>query len=191
VADVDGQGEQVLLHVCCGPCAIHPYRALVAEGFRPVVFFYGPNIQPFREYERRLEALREFGRGEALPLLVARDYRPEEHLRATLELRRDRTRRCRACYDLRLTETARRAESEGIRLFTTTLLVSPRQLHEEVRLAGERAAGTVGDQAGFLYRNFRPGYRESVTVSRAMGLYRQPYCGCLWSEAERYARRGT
>ncbi len=233
-------GEPILLHVCCGPCAIYPVRALRAEGFEPTGYFANPNIQPSREYRRRLEALRQYAETEKLPLIVREDYRPEEHLRATIEAPADRNKRCRACYDLRLGEAARKARELGFERFTTTLLVSPYQLHRAVREAGEEAAalagaggapggapwGTPGSTPGsapgsdtgasrgagavdataagaagpdtgggpasaappleFVYRDFRPGWKEGVKASLDLGLYRQPYCGCLWSEVERY-----
>lgn len=182
------ESREVLLHVCCGPCAIHPHRALREEGLSPTGFFYNPNIQPSREFRRRLETLRDYARREALPLVVHEDYWPGEHLEATLKVSRDRGNRCRACYDLRLGETARRAAALGLGAFSTTLLVSPYQLHDEVRLSGERAAAATQGKVRFLYRDFRPGWPDAVRVSREMNLYRQPYCGCLWSEVERYER---
>jgi len=184
-------GRTCLLHICCGPCAVYPHRALAAEGWRPLGFFYNPNIQPFREYQHRLETLKDYGARAGLPLVVAEGYHPEEHLRRTLGVFADRERRCPACYELRLCEAAREAARRGLDTFTTTLLVSPYQLHDEVRRAGEKAAAETGGKVSFLYRDFRPGWREGVAVSREMGLYRQPYCGCLWSEVERYGRRGS
>ncbi len=179
-------GRPILLHVCCGPCAIYPRRALRAEGFAPTGFFYNPNIQPSQEYRRRLETLGDYAAREDLPLVVREGYKPEEHLGVTLEVHGDRKRRCRACYDLRLGEAAREAAARGVGEFTSTLLVSPYQLHSQVREAGERAAQASGGKVRFVYRDFRPGWREGIAASREMGLYRQPYCGCLWSEMERY-----
>ncbi|RJQ08737.1 MAG: hypothetical protein C4551_04710 [Bacillota bacterium] len=178
----------MLLHVCCGPCAVHPHRALVAEGYSPLGFFFNPNIQPSREYRRRLDTAQDYASRSGLDLEVAGGYRPELHLEATLPVRKDRDVRCRACYDLRLTEAAREATARGLGEFTTTLLVSPYQLHDEVRRAGEAAAERAGGEVRFTYRDFRPGWREGVALSRELGLYRQPYCGCLWSEVERYER---
>jgi len=178
--------DAVLLHVCCGPCAVYPHRALTAEGLRPTGFFFNPNVQPSREHRRRLETLDAYAGRSGLPLVVPGGYRPEVHLAATIEKAWDRPRRCRACYELRFTETAREAVAQGYQAFTSTLLVSPYQLHDEVRSAGELAAATTGGKVSFLYRDFRPGWPEGVAASREMGLYRQPYCGCLWSETERY-----
>jgi len=178
--------RRVLLHVCCGPCAIYPHRALKDEGLEVTGFFYNPNIQPSREFRRRLETLRDYASGAGLELAVRDDYHPEEHLEVTLGRHDRRRERCRACYELRLGETAREAAARGYPAFTTTLLVSPHQLHEEVRRAGEAAAAATGGKVEFLYRDFRAGWREGVKVSLDLGLYRQPYCGCLWSEVERY-----
>lgn len=184
-----GKGTPILLHVCCGPCAVYPHRALREEGFAPTGFFYNPNIQPSQEHRHRLETLGDYAARAGLPLVAKEGYRPEEHLRRTLEVHSDRKARCRACYDLRLGEAAREAVARGFGAFTSTLLVSPYQLHAQVRDAGESAAAAAGGPVRFLYRDFRPGWREGVQASREMGLYRQPYCGCLWSEAERYERR--
>ncbi len=161
----------------------------MAEGFEAAGLYYNPNIQPSREFRRRLETLREYAAEAGLSLIEAGPYRPDEHLGATLPVWDDRASRCRTCYELRLERTAREAVARGFDAFTTTLLVSPYQLHEEVRRAGERAAAAgAGGAAVFLYRDFRPGWRETLEASREMGLYRQPYCGCLWSEVERYER---
>lgn len=185
---VEPTGERggLLLHTCCGPCSIYPYRALSAEGYRPTGFFYNPNIQPSREYRRRLETLREFAASVDMPLAVAESYQPGIHLEATLPNRGERLERCRACYRLRVGETAREAARRGVPAFTTTLLVSPYQLHDEVREAGTAAAAANGVE--FVYRDFRNGWQDGVRASRDLGLYRQPYCGCLWSEVERYDR---
>jgi hypothetical protein len=123
-----------------------------------------------------------------LPVSVREDYEPQKHLRATVDFWADRSTRCRACYELRLGETAREATARGFPGFSTTLLVSPYQQHDEVRRAGESAADRSGGTLSFVYRDFRPGYGNGVRKSRELELYRQPYCGCLWSEVERYER---
>jgi len=183
--------RRVLLHVCCGPCSIYPHRALESEGLAVTGFFHNPNIQPSREFRRRLETLEEYARRAGLDLIVRGDYHPEEHLEVTLGLHDQRRSRCRACYELRLDEAAREAAERGYPAFTSTLLVSPYQLHKEVRKAGEAAAARTGGRVEFLYRDFREGWKEGVKASLEMGLYRQPYCGCLWSEVERYESSGS
>jgi len=186
----DVGSREILVHVCCAPCLLYPRRALEEEGFAVRAYFYNPNVQPSQEYRRRLQTLRDYAERTGLDLEVSEGYRPEEHLAVTLDRHADRAVRCRACYELRLAEAAREARRRGIGLFTTTLLVSPYQVHREVRWAGDAAAAAAGGSVEFVYRDFRPGWREGVRLSRELGLYRQPYCGCLWSEVERYGRSG-
>lgn len=172
-----------MVHACCGPCLAAPARELAAEGHEPVAYWYNPNVQPYREYRRRLEAFREWARREGWPAAVDDVYDVDYFLRAVA---REREGRCPRCYADRLAHAARRAAAEGCEAFTTTLLISPHQDHAAVREAGERAAGEGVD---FFYRDFRPLDAESHRLAREAGLYLQGYCGCLYSEEERYRKR--
>lgn len=178
---------RVLLHTCCGPCSCYPVKALRGEGHDLTAFFFNPNIHPYREFEKRLGALREFAAGEGLDVVVRDDYDIESYLRRALAAP-TKPMRCRCCYAIRLDETAREAQERGFEAFSTTLLASPYQDHESVREAGEEASGNRGIR--FLYRDFRPGWPETMSIAREKGLYRQGYCGCIFSEAERYHRQG-
>ncbi|MGE5542674.1 MAG: epoxyqueuosine reductase QueH [Bacillota bacterium] len=178
---------RVLLHTCCGPCSCYPVRSLRREGHDLTALFYNPNIHPYREFERRLDTLRQFAEGEGLEVIVRDDFDIHSYLRGALEAPTKRD-QCRLCYAPRLGEAAREARERGFDAFSTTLLVSPYQDHESVRDAGEAAA--AGHGVGFLYRDFRPGWRETMEAARLKGLYRQGYCGCIFSEAERYRRQG-
>jgi len=175
---------KVLLHTCCGPCTIYPLRILRETGCEPVGYFFNPNIHPSLEYRRRAETLAAYAQTQALPMLWAEGYAMEAFFRAVAGREDDR---CRHCYTLRLAEAARMAKVRGCGGFTTTLLYSKFQKHDLIRELGDR----VGQENGipFVYRDFREGWQEGVRVSREIGMYRQPYCGCLYSEKERYGRR--
>lgn len=173
---------KVLLHVCCGPCALYPVQDLRRRGYPVTGFFANPNIHPYQEYFKRREAAREVARQLELPLCFEEDYRPEVYFREVVFREAER---CRFCYLLRLKEAAKRAREEGFEGFTTTLLVSPWQKHELIQEAGEEAAQEF--KVPFLYFDWRSGYREGRRKAREMGLYSQQYCGCLFSERERYA----
>ncbi len=174
-------GGRLLLHICCGPCTIHPLEVLRAEGWEVHGYFYNPNVHPYTEYRRRAETLAAYAAGVGLPLTVAPDYPVEEFLRQVVFREGER---CRFCYGLRLRRAARVAREGKFDAFTTTLLVSPYQKHDLIREMALRVASEEGVE--FLYRDFRPGFREAQARARALGMYRQPYCGCLYSEKERY-----
>jgi hypothetical protein len=158
---------------------------VVLEGYRELGYdvtglFCNPNIHPWKERERRLESLREYASRAGMELLVDGAYPLEENLRMLLSAEN----RCSACFADRLEETARRAAEGGFRRFATTLTVSPYQRPDLILAAGETAARKSG--VAFSYRDYRPAFRRSVGISRSLGLYRQPYCGCVMSERDRY-----
>ena len=176
-------GESLLVHVCCGPCAIVPLRELAGEGFALHGVFYNPNVHPLQEYARRREGARQVAGRLSVGLdCLDGEYVPAAYFRLTAGRAEDR---CAPCYRLRLARTARLARERGFSAFTTTLLSSVFQKHERIREAGLAAEAEAGGPA-FLYRDFRPAFREGVRLSREWGVYRQRYCGCLFSEMERY-----
>ncbi len=175
---------RVLVHLCCGPCAIVPVSALKAQGFEVTGYFSNPNIHPLTEYLRRRETLLQAARLLDIPVLFPdAEYQPRVFFQAVTGREEER---CPPCYALRLEPTARAAREMGFTAFTTSLLYSKYQKHEAIRQAGLAAAQAQG--LDFLYQDFREGWKEGVTRSKEWGLYRQQYCGCLYSEAERYAR---
>ncbi len=180
-----GHGR-ILLHVCCGPCGTYPALRLREEGFEVVAFWYNPNIHPFSEHERRREALWRFARAVDLPVIEFPDYEMVAFLRAVCGQEAFRT-RCAVCYRMRLERTAQVARTEGFAAFTTTLLISPHQEEELIRRIGEEA----GKKAGlpFHYERFRRGWGERGRLAKAYDLYRQDYCGCVYSEWERRTGR--
>lgn len=176
----------ILLHICCGPCAAYPLQVLRAEGHEVRGWFFNPNIHPFQEFRRRLAALEEFSRARDLTVEYDREYGLRGFLRQVVFHEETR---CLRCYELRLTAVARRARESGADAFTSTLLYSRYQNHAALKNLGERLAAEYG--VIFYYRDFREGWQEGIEMSVEMGLYRQPYCGCIYSEEERYdpARR--
>jgi len=173
----------VLLHTCCGPCTIHPLEALRGEGLSVTGFFYRHNIHPYRECQRREETLQAYAQQQSLPLIVTPGYDLEGFLRHAVFRESER---CRVCYHDRLQAAALEARRGGFAAFSSTLLYSRHQQHEVIRGLGEAIARETGVE--FLYRDFRPGWQAGIAASKALGMYRQPYCGCIYSEKDRYFR---
>lgn len=177
---------KILLHACCGPCLVMPLSRLSAEGEKICVHFFNPNIHPYAEWKRRLDTLSEHCSREGATLLPVAGYDPRGWFR---EVSHRETRRCALCYRLRLFEAAKIAKKGKFDCFTSTLLYSKYQNHELIRSTGEEVAEEVG--IPFLYRDFRPDWDAGVAASRELGMYRQGYCGCLYSEIERYAGKDS
>lgn len=173
---------RVLTHVCCGPCFTAVHETLAASGHRIGALYFNPNIQPVGEYRRRLAYLTVFCRSESVDLTVG-DYDILKFFK-NVAGHTDKQDRCRRCYRLRLMSTALTAAQNDFDAFTTTLLLSPWQFHDNLKTVAQE----IGDRVGvrFLYRDFRPAYRRSVEISKAHGMYRQKYCGCLFSDNERH-----
>lgn len=176
----------IFLHVCCGPCACYSTARLLEEGFSPTLFFYNPNIHPYQEYRNRLEGLTQLAGIRKLPVVVEPGYELEEFLEKAAPAPRDR---CRHCYWMRLERTARRAKELGFNLFGTTLLISPYQNRELLVETGHQLAAEYGIR--FHDEDFRPGFRQSQSMAKELGLYRQKYCGCIYSEKERFYKQKT
>lgn len=145
--------------------------------------FFNPNIHPYSEYTRRLDALDAYAGQQGLRVMREDGYPLAEFFRQVAFREEDR---CRHCYLLRLTRTAQLAKSGGFDAFTTTLLCSRFQKHDLIRSMAETAAGMHG--IPFLYRDFREGWSEGVRMSKELGMYRQRYCGCVYSEKDRFDR---
>jgi epoxyqueuosine reductase len=176
---------RLLLHICCGPCSITVLRGLVDAGFELMGLFYNPNIHPLTEYLRRREGVERVASKLGVPVACLDDeYDPVLFTRLTAFKEKDR---CPACYALRLTRAAAYARERAFDLFSTTLLYSKYQNHEAIRFAGENAA--AGATVGFYYRDFRDGWQMGIDLSKEWGIYRQPYCGCIFSEYERYRKQ--
>lgn len=172
---------RVLLHVCCGPCALYPLAALRSEGITVSGFFFNHNIHPYQEYCRRRDAAVQMAEQESMPLIMQDEYRLEEFLAAVAA---DPEQRCGYCYSSRLDAVAAAAKREGFDAFSSSLFYSRYQNHELMKLKAQEVSEQHG--VAFLYRDFRPGWQEGIRRSKELELYRQQYCGCIYSEKERY-----
>ncbi|MCE8424475.1 MAG: epoxyqueuosine reductase QueH [Candidatus Methanoperedens sp.] len=171
---------RILVHICCGPCFTYPDKRLVEDGHDVTGFFYNPNIHPYSEFKNRKTSLEKYAKIRGAQIIYRNDYELERYLRGSLEAKD----RCRFCYAERLRETAIAASSLGFDAFTSTLLISPYQKHEMLAAVGKEMADKY--RIDFYYEDFRKGYKESRDLSRDLELYMQKYCGCIFSEKERY-----
>lgn len=174
---------KLLMHSCCGPCSIHPLEVLKADGYEVSACYINPNIHPFKEFEARLASLEKVLAYFEVELLATSTYGLKNFIAG---LENDFQNRCEYCYKVRLNEVARIAASAGYEIFTTSLLVSPYQDHQAVIAAGQEAGDKFGVE--FLAKDFRPGFTQAMEKARQMELYMQKYCGCIFSEEERYLK---
>lgn len=172
---------KVLLHVCCANCAIYPVKAMREDGLEVMGFFYRHNIHPYSECLKRQQALEAYAAKIDLKVIYQEGYDLEGFIRNVAFREAER---CNYCYHDRLQSTALLARRGKFDYFSSTLLYSKHQKHDLIRSMGE----SIGKQVGvlFLYRDFREGWKEGIECSKQMGLYRQQYCGCVYSEKERY-----
>lgn len=184
------QGKRLLLHSCCAPCSSYCMEYL-REYLELTVFYYNPNITETEEYRKRVEEekrlIQAYNRipGKRTIQMLEGVYEPERFyaLAKGLEKVPEGGERCFRCFELRLRETARKAAQEGYDFFTTTLTISPLKNAEKLNEIGERAAKEYGTV--FLPSDFKKkdGYKRSIELSAEYGLYRQNYCGCVYSKA--------
>ena len=170
----------LLAHACCGLC-MAAILDRVRRFSRFEIFFYNPNIHPFGEFQKRLRAIEVATEARKTPLVADREYGLAFYLERILAGEGDR---CERCYRARLAAAAETATREGFEAFTTTLLASRHQKHEVVRRAGEAAGRAAGTE--FVYCDWRGRMVSGVEAARKRSLYRQRYCGCIWSEYERF-----
>lgn len=174
---------KILVHICCGPCAITTVQELLKIGMDVTGFYYNPNIHPLQEYLRRREGVAQMAERLGIPVIYKdEEYDPQVYFRAVTFREPNR---CLLCYGLRLERTLSIARRGKFDAFTSTLLYSKFQKHDEIRMLGLDIA--VGSGVKFYYQDFRVGWSEGISLSKEWGLYRQQYCGCLYSESERYA----
>jgi len=174
----------LLLHVCCAPCAVYPFFRLKEEGLEPKGFFYNPNIHPYQEYRKRLETVQDFSARVGMDMIYRDSYDLDHFLSRVVK---KGAHRCEECYRMRLSVAAAATKESGRQAFTTTLLYSKYQNHDLISGVGRETAEQFGVE--FYYEDFRRGWREGIVESKAMGLYRQQYCGCIYSEHERYRKQ--
>lgn len=171
---------KLLMHLCCANCALHPLQSLLMKDIHVRGFWFNPNIHPLTEHDNRKESLTALQRLWSLDIAYEQDYRIDDYFTVAAGTG---AARCEACYALRLERTADTAKRMRFDGFTTSLLVSPYQKFDKIVQVGNVTAKKYG--IPFYTEDFRPGYRRAMTLSRELGLYRQKYCGCLYSETER------
>lgn len=194
IASVQKEGKRpsLLLQCCCAPCSSYVLEYL-SKYFDITVFYYNPNISPLEEYEKRFAELKRLTEEMPLPggvKVYCGAYENERFrvLAKGLEAEPEGGERCQRCYRLRLEETAKLAKEKGFDFFTTTLSISPMKNAEKLNKIGEALAEQYGVQ--WFYSDFkkREGYKRSIALSKEYHLYRQNYCGCLFSKAEAVRR---
>lgn len=169
---------KLLLHTCCAPCSVYCIDSLRQEEIEPTVYWFNPNIHPYKEYEARRNCLKEYTKSIGVEAIFEENYGIEEFCK---NVSNDIQNRCKNyCYRVRLEQTAKYAKENGYDAFSTTLLVSIYQNHNAIIEIANEMAEKYGVK--FLYRDFRVGFREGQAKARELGLYMQKYCGCIFSE---------
>lgn len=175
----------ILLHICCAGCAIHPVEALRKAGHQIAGYFYNPNIHPYSEYLRRKEGVEKFAKESGLNVIFA-DYELEHYFQYIVyneSAATARDIRCPACWWMRLEKVAAFAKENGFEAFTTTLLGSPYQDQDVIKDIGTDIAKRFG--LIFYFEDFRKGFKAAHELAKSKGMYLQNYCGCVFSEKER------
>lgn len=175
---------KLLLHVCCAPCSTFTLNSLRKQDIDVSGYFYNPNIHPYREFKKRLNSLQDFAGKTNFPLHIEREYGLKEYLRQVVFNEKNR---CSICYNMRLEKTAQHAAKTGADAFSSTLLYSRYQNHQAIICIATQMAEKYG--IDFYYEDFREGWQEGIEKAIKMDLYRQSYCGCIYSEQERYDNR--
>ena len=177
--------KNVFLHTCCAPCLVKCQEVLINEGFLPTLFWYNPNIHPFTEYRARKETLIAYANDKNLKLIMQDTYGLRYFVNEVYPNLAGKE-RCEKCYKIRLEETAKQATASGYEYFSTTLLISPYQKHELIKKICLDLENRY--KIKFLYRDFRPFFKQGQQEARKLGFYMQKYCGCVFSEEERYLK---
>ena len=183
------EGSSLLLHACCAPCSSAVLERL-ASHFKISILYYNPNITEEKEYQKRLDELKNFISKLTFkyPIdIIDSRYEPKEFFQIAkgLEKEKERGKRCYKCYELRLEETAKVAKEKNFDFFATTLTLSPYKMTSWLNEIGKNLSEKY--QANYLYSNFKKknGYKRSIELSKEYNLYRQDYCGCIYSKLER------
>ncbi len=189
---------KILLHICCSNCTLYAFKILKSEGHDFSGFWFNPNIYPYEEYILRLDSLKKLSDLWHINMFYIEAYKPENFFKMFKSPHPHFTKwgqggippspeRCRSCYLLRLKKTAAYAQQQGFDAFSTTLLISPYQDFEQIVSTGKELAEKY--HILFYLKDFRPYFRDSMTLSKELGLYRQKYCGCIFSREERYRKK--
>ncbi|MBF0225537.1 MAG: epoxyqueuosine reductase QueH [Desulfobacterales bacterium] len=172
---------KILLHICCAPCSIFPIKILRSENFDIMGFFFKSNIHPYTECLQRQKTLEEYSNIINLKVIYQNEYDIGGFIQNVVFRE---TKRCYFCYNDRLKKTAEIALKGKFDYFSSTLLYSKFQKHDLIKEIGDSIGKKIG--IPFYYYDFRDGWKEGIEESKKLGLYRQQYCGCIYSEKERY-----
>jgi len=175
---------KLLMHICCANCSLYPIKTLAEKGVSVKGLWFNPNIHPYAEYSQRLNAVNQLQNLWQLDIDYIDYYGIKEFIQRTGNGGENR---CRICYEMRLDKTAQKAKEDGADAFTTSLLVSPYQKFDVIIEIGREMEKKHSVQ--FYLEDFRPGWKQGVALSKELGLYRQKYCGCIYSEMERYMKQ--
>ncbi len=175
---------KILVHICCAPCAVYPFYKLKHDFEEVMGFWYNPNIHPFLEYQRRLEAVKVWAEKEEMRVIYQDEYDIKKFLRQVVYRE---PQRCLFCYYERLEKTAIFARRGEFDYFSSTLFLSPHQDQELLKTVIEAISKEYGVKP-YLER-IEGGWRKGIELSKKMKLYRQEYCGCIYSEEERYRKK--
>ena len=178
---------KLLLHTCCAPCSVYCIDSLRKENIEPTVYWYNPNIHPYMEYKARRDCLKEYTKSIGINAIFEEDYGLDEFCKNVSNSLN--TRCVEYCYPVRLRKTFEYAKQKGFDSVSTTLLYSIYQKHDFIKAYCEKLAKEYGIE--FLYRDFRYGFWVGHDKARELGLYMQKYCGCIFSEDDRYNNRNT
>lgn len=178
---------KLLLHTCCAPCSVYCIDTLRKEGIEPTLYWYNPNIHPYMEYKARRDCLKEYTKSIGINAIFEEDYGLDEFCKNVSNSLN--TRCVEYCYPVRLRKTFEYAKQNGFDSVSTTLLYSIYQKHDFIKAYCEKLAKEYGIE--FLYRDFRYGFWVGHDKARELGLYMQKYCGCIFSEDDRYNNRNT
>ena len=173
---------KLLMHSCCAPCSIYCVDTLRKEKIEPTIYFYNPNIHPYIEYRNRRNAIEEYCKLENLNLIVDDEYGLKDFCSNVID--KLNTRCIDYCYPIRLKKVFEYAKENGYDAVTTTLLYSIYQKHDAIKKICEDLSKEYNIE--FIYRDFREGFRYGQEKARSLGIYMQKYCGCIFSEEDRY-----
>ena len=176
---------KLLMHACCGPCSIYPIEVLRKEGIEPDIYWFNPNIHPYKEYENRLNALKELSNIMNFNLIIEDNYGLDEFCKNVSN--RIESRCIEYCYPVRLRKLFEYAKENGYDAVSTTLLYSIYQKHDFIKMYCEKLSKEYG--IDFLYRDFRVGFYKGKEKAKEYGIYIQKYCGCIFSEEDRYVKK--
>lgn len=173
--------KKLLLHTCCAPCMVAVADLLLEEKeFDFTSYYYNPNIHPKIEYERRKNTLIDYCKSIDLNLVIEEEYGMVNFVKHVVDNKlNEQGKRCEYCYRLRMEQSFKHAKENGYDMVSTTLLISPYQNQELIKKVGEDLAEEYGVE--FYYRDFRPVFRQGQNKARELGLYRQKFCGCIYS----------